>query len=108
MKKRAKIHLTEGNINNNHVYLREHHGMFPADSFGGPNRASGEGKYLKLHVKGFDEVVETDIDGDKMIFRRRDWCERFFKLHGLLAGDCLVIERLEDYEYAIYPNKKAG
>jgi hypothetical protein len=108
MKKRAEIHLTVGNIKNSHVYLSDHHGMFPADSFGGPNRASGEGKYLKLIVKGLDEVVETDIDGEKMIFRRRDWCERFFKIHGLMAGDSLVIERLKDYEYVVYPKEKAG
>ena len=38
------IQLTQGNINNNHVYLREHLGFFPPDAIGGPARTDGEAR----------------------------------------------------------------
>ena len=96
------ITLTQGNINNNHFYLRYSSNLFPPDSIGGSNKTES-GKQLTLHVYGFHETIKTDIAGDKMIFRKRDWVGRFFKANQLKQGDKIVVERTSEYEYNIYP-----
>jgi ABC-type transporter lipoprotein component MlaA len=47
--------------------------------------------------------VETDIAGDKKIFRRRHDVGRFFAHYDLSEGDHVVIERLSAHEYRISP-----
>jgi hypothetical protein len=58
---------------------------------------------LILHFEGHPEPVQTDIAGDKMIFRCRGDVRRFFARHGLAEGDSVVIERLSPYEYRLAP-----
>ncbi len=56
---------------------------------------------LTLHVEGYDNVIKTDIAATKR-FRARSW-GNFFEMHSLHAGDYVVIERINEYEYKIYP-----
>jgi hypothetical protein len=100
---RIVIRLTQGNLNNNHIYLREHLDFFPADAIGAANAHDGEGTLLTLHFEGLPQPVETDIAGDKKIFRCRGDVGRFFAHHGLIEGDHVVIERLSAHEYRIGP-----
>jgi hypothetical protein len=100
---RIVIRLTQGNLNNNHIYLRKHLDFFPPDAIGAANAHEGEGTLLTLHFEGLLEPVETDIAGDKKIFRCRGEVGRFFAHYGLSEGDHVVIERLSAHEYRIRP-----
>jgi hypothetical protein len=99
---RIVIPLTQGNINNHHVYLSRHLDFFPADAIGAKNKQDGQGKFLTLQFEDIPGVAETDIAPDHKIFRLRDrrWRE-FFTRHGLQAGDKIAIERIKPYEYRI-------
>lgn len=100
---RIVIPLTQGNLNNKHIYLREHLNFFPTDAIGAASAPDGQGALLTLHFAGHPEPVQTDIAGDKKIFRCRGDVGRFFARHGLAEGDSVVIERLSPYEYRIVP-----
>jgi hypothetical protein len=94
--------LTQGNIDNGHVYLAKHMSFFPPESVGSPRAGSGEGKPLSLTFEGLaDEAVDTDIVSDKKIFRRRGIWARFFERHGLVAGDKIAIERMSAFKYHV-------
>lgn len=97
------IVLTAGNIKNSHIYLRTLSDFFPRESIGGRNRSENAGHPLTLVVRGISGLIETDIASDKRIFRSRGWCRKFFEAHGLRAGDSIVIRKLDDYRYEIYP-----
>lgn len=105
---RIVITLTQGNLNNNHVYLSGHLEFFPEEVIGGANKQSKASKVLTLHLAGLPEPVKTDIAADKRIFRLRDrrWHE-FFKRHDLKAGDKVAIERISAYEYRVVPVRSA-
>lgn len=96
------IRLTQGNLNNNHVYLSRHLAFFPADAIGDANKAAGTGRPLTLHFDGLSAATETDIDPNHKIFRVRGsrWSE-FFQHHNLKAGDRVVIEQTAPYHYRI-------
>ena len=47
------------------------------------------------------EAVDTDIDRGKHIFRRRGWVGRFFKEARVRAGDRVLLEQLEPYQYRV-------
>lgn len=95
------IELTQGNLNNNHLYLSGVMDLFPAESIGGPNE-SELGIQLEIHC-GIAEPVFTDIAGDKKIFRKRSWVGEFFQAHGLSAGSRVVVERTATNRYHLYP-----
>jgi hypothetical protein len=101
---RIVIPLTQGNINNNHVYLARHLDFFPADAIGGHNKQAGRGTPLKLNFEGFTGAESTDIDPKHKFFRLRGraW-QDFFERHGLRAGDKVAIERISAYEYRVVP-----
>lgn len=95
------IELTQGNLNNNHLYLSSIIDLFPPESIGGPNE-SELGAQLEIHC-GIAEPVLTDIAGDKKIFRKRSWVGAFFRSHSLSAGSRIIIERTGVNRYHIYP-----
>ena len=98
------ITLTQGNINNNHVYLREHLAFFPSGAIGGTSRADGLGVLLTVHFAGSAEPVVTDIaGGNKLFFRARTPWDAFFGHHRLGAGDQVRITRLAETEYRVSP-----
>lgn len=98
------IELTQGNLNNNHFYLRRHLDFFPAEAVGGSSRKEGEGKLLTVHFKGIDQPALTDIaGGNKLFFRSRGVIGQFFDFHRLKAGDEVRITRLSEYEYRVTP-----
>lgn len=100
--KYVKIELTQGNINNDHLYLSSVIEFFPEAAIGGSNIDSQADTLLEVH-SGIEEAVLTDIAGDKNIFRKRSWVKEFFRVHGLKAGDCVIIEHTDTNRYHIYP-----
>ncbi len=105
---RIVIPLTQGNINNNHVYLAKYLDFFPADAIGGHNKQAGRGTPLKLNFEGFIGAESTDIDPKHKFFQLpgRAWKD-FFERHGLRAGDKVAIERISAYEYRVVPIRAA-
>lgn len=100
------IELTQGNLNNDHLYLTSIMKLFPASSVGGSSEAERAHQLLEVHF-GIGEPVVTDIAGDKKIFRKRAWVGEFFTTHQLKAGDSVVIERTGPHRYHVYPKRAA-
>ena len=91
--------VTQGNIDNNHLYLTELLDMFPEDVFGGSEESHAAPQTVR--VQWGSEVVETDIDRTKNIFRKRGWVARFFDEGRIQAGDRILLEQLEPYLYRV-------
>jgi len=100
----VEIELTQGNINNDHLYLSSVIEFFPSDSIGGSNESSLAPRALEVH-SGISSPVCTDIAGDKKIFRRRAWVGEFFEVHNLAVGDRVVIEKTGADRYHVYPKR---
>lgn len=100
----AIVEINEANLRNNHIYLSKVMDLFPASAVGGSSKAEMASHLLELNI-GFDDPVETDIANDKKMFRKRSWVGEFFKRHDLKAGDKVVIEKLGEYRYHIYPQR---
>lgn len=103
----AKIQLTQGNLNNNHFRLSSCLGMFPANSIGGGNAKSRASQPLRINPLG-GEKLETDIDGEKNIFRKRDWVGAMFRRTNAKAGDFVFIKKQVDGSYEIGVDKSEG
>ena len=61
------IELTQGNLNNDHLYLTNIMELFPANSVGGSSDTERASQLLEVH-SGIGEPVVTDIAGDKRSF----------------------------------------
>ena len=96
------VELTQGNINNSHLYLSSVIEFFPVSAIGGNNNESCAALKLEVH-SGIEQPVHTDIAGDKKIFRKRSWVREFFEVHGMQAGDKVVIEHTGSNRYHVYP-----
>jgi hypothetical protein len=95
----GRSRLTDGNINNNHFYLKAFVDRFPADALGGGNRHDAG---VPVHVDwGGGAPVSTDIAGDKKIFRSRGWVKAFFERSGAKQGDHVVITRTGPRSYRV-------
>lgn len=99
------IELTQGNIDNDHLYLSSIYDMFPAGAIGGGSGSDVAKQLLEVH-SGIGAPVMTDIAGDKKIFRRRAWVAEFFSVHDLGAGDSIAIEETGPNRYHVYPLRK--
>lgn len=103
----AKIRLTQGNLNNDHFYLTSCLAMFPTDSIGGGNAKSRASRLLQIKPLGGEEL-ETDIDGKKNIFRKRDWVGAMFKRGNATLGDYVFIKKQDNGSYEIGVEKSEG
>lgn len=100
------IEFTQGNLNNDHLYLASIMEIFPAASVGGSSEVNRASQLLEVH-SGIGAPVFTDIAGDKKIFRSRAWVGQFFATHQLKAGDSVVVERIGTNRYHVYPKRAA-
>ncbi len=85
------VTLTQGNIDNHHIYLREVFSALPPSCIGGSNARSLACDSLEIDW-GHPERVVTDIDGIKKIFRKRGWVRSFLHQTEARAGDRVRIE----------------
>ena len=92
--------ITQGNIDNNHIYPRSFFEKFPVDAIGGSNRASAAQREIAVDWGG-GTVVMTDLDGAKRFVRKRGWIREFFELHGVRAGDMVMVEEVAPYSYRV-------
>lgn len=99
--------ITQGNIDNDHIYLRAFFDKFPADAIGGSNRASAAQREIAVDWGG-GTVVMTDLDGSKRFFRKRGWIREFFARHGARAGDMVMVEEVAPYCYRVVLQRRAA
>lgn len=95
----ATIVLTQGNINNGHFYLRTAASLLPEDCIGGSNRTQ-MGKAVTVRFSP-GATTQSDVDGAKMIFRCRAEVRDFFERSNCVAGDSILIERLNKREFRV-------
>jgi hypothetical protein len=100
----AKIKLTQGNLNNDHFKLTSCLPMFPVDSIGGGNKKEVAKRLLIIRPRG-DENIETDIDGEKNIFRKRGWVGAMFRRTNAKLGDYVHIKKQDGGGYEIWVEK---
>jgi hypothetical protein len=96
----AQAELTEGNIKNNHFYLRGYIHRFPADLLGGSNKNTKASKEAIIDWGGPSPAI-TDVDGEKQFFRGRGWIKQFFVATGACPGDSVFVEEEGPYRYKI-------
>lgn len=96
----GQVELTEGNIRNNHIYLRSFFDRFPADAVGGSNRREKADRSILVDWGG-PRPVETDLDGQKRFFRARGWVKNFFEDNDAEAGDWVLVEESAPYRYRV-------
>ncbi|MRX50286.1 hypothetical protein GI374_07460 [Paracoccus sp. S-4012] len=92
--------ITQGNIDNSHIYLRSFFEMFPADAIGGSSRAIAASREIAVDWGG-STMVMTDLDGPKRFFRKRAWIRDFFERNEIRAGDTVVVEEIGAYRYRV-------
>lgn len=95
---RRYLTVTQGNVNNNHLYLTEAMDLFPPDALGGTGKASAA---RTVCVEWNGGEVETDVVRSRNIFRRRAWVGRFFAANGIAAGDRVLLEQVEPYRFRV-------
>jgi hypothetical protein len=99
------VEVSGGNVRNHHINLRGAFGLFPDDAIGGSN-SDESGR--SVNVQFGREVVETDIDGTKAIFRERGAVRRLFENEGVIDGDLILIERTGPREFRVSKASKRG
>lgn len=108
--KKRLIRVTDGNVRNHHLYIRDHLDFFPETVFGPSSIAEGSNtEGVRIKLDGLNETVETDIPTDaktgrpRQMFRRRGWVRKFLEHHDIKGGDLLALQRIDDHEYRLYP-----
>jgi hypothetical protein len=96
----AQIQVTEGNIKNNHFYLRGHIHRFPSDLLGGSNKSGQAAKTAVIDWGGVSPAM-CDIDGEKQLFRGRSWVRQFFEATGARPGDSVLVQETAPYLYRV-------
>ena len=100
------MEITQGNIDHNHIYLRTLFDKFPAEVIGGANHAEAAKRELAVHW-GAGDIVMTDLDGKKKLFRKRGWIREFFSRNHTRPGDMVAIEQIDAYSYRLSMHKRA-
>ena len=92
--------ITQANIDHNHIYLRPFFEKFPADAIGGSNMSSVARREIAVDWGG-ETTVMTDLDGKKLLFRKRGWVSGFFQRNGIVAGDVVSVDEVGSYSYRV-------
>jgi hypothetical protein len=93
------VELTDGNVRNHYIYLRDMPWL-PAVAIGGSNSSDPAGKRLEVTFSP-GRTVETDIAGDKMIFRERSAVREFFSMINAVEGTRLIVEKTGPYSVLV-------
>ncbi|WP_217895121.1 hypothetical protein, partial [Acetobacter tropicalis] len=96
----GKTLITQGNINNTHIYLKDFFDKFPDNAIGGSNRSSVAPKQITVDWGGTDTVL-TDLDSTKKLFRKRGWVKEFFEQNNIKVGDMVSVEEIAPYYYRV-------
>jgi DNA (cytosine-5)-methyltransferase 1 len=101
------MRVTDGNLRNNHLYVKDLRGLLPDDCFG--DATSGNGQ-IEIVLDGLGETVKADIGVDSKTgrrrgyFRGRTWIRRFFEHHRVAADSVLEFEGLGERRFRLRPH----
>lgn len=97
----CEVEITQGNLDNDHFYLRDHLHLFPDAIIGGSNVSKIARKEARIDWGG-PELALTDIDGERhKFFRRRGWIKRFYQLNRAKPGDLVSVEETGPLSYRV-------
>jgi hypothetical protein len=96
----GKSVLSGGNLRNNHFYLTGFLDRFPENSIGGPNKSLRAPKEITIDWGG-PNLVHTDIDRTKRLFRGRGWVGNFFASTNAAEGDTVIVEQSGPYSFRV-------
>jgi DNA polymerase III subunit epsilon len=96
----GEVEITDGNVKNNHIYLRSFFEKFPDDAIGGSNSATMAPREVFIEWGG-PAPTATDLDSQKRLFRKRGWIRTFFEQNGVKAGDVVAVIEVEPYQYRV-------
>lgn len=97
------IAVTSGNLRNNSLYVSKVIERFPAWAVGGRDKSKAAKPMTLMFHQG--PTVQTDIVGDRKLFRTRAW-GRWFGQHKVKPGDRVVFTPIDDCTYAVGLAKK--
>jgi DNA modification methylase len=95
---RENITLTDGNIRNSYIRVRQFNDLIPRDM------ASSTGEIL-LELEGVGRV-KTHIDKKKGILAERKAVKHFFELHGLKSGDKVAVQKVRERHFEVTPGSE--
>lgn len=52
-----------------------------------------------------NDLVITDIDSEHGIFRDRSWFNKFVEIHKMNIGDEVILEKVTERDFYLYPRK---
>jgi hypothetical protein len=96
----TKVAINAANLEHGHFYLRSVIERFPSDVIGGANKQSGASSQMTITLP-FGPDVQTDIAGDKNIFRKRGWVKRLYEYRNAVPGDQIAIVWLTSHHISI-------
>lgn len=96
---RRYLTINQANLDHGHIYLAECMDFFPAAAVGGANKKTAAAKTVQIDFGSGQ--ADTDVVGNKKIFRLRGWVRRFFRENNLTPGDRVVLERTGPYSYRV-------
>lgn len=97
-----EVALSEAAVRQRTVRVAQYIGAFPAACIGGPNRKEA-GEPIRLDLAD-GPTVETDLDGQRKMFRWRGW-GGWFEAHGVGPGDRLQFFRLGERHFKVRPTR---
>ena len=103
------LHVTAGNLRQNHLYVTGHFDFFPADCVGSSKKTfDGSPTAVNIFLEGLNETIQTDIGSDpatgkpRSFLRGRSWVRKFYEHHKVKTGDLLALERTGTRNYRLY------
>lgn len=100
------LKVTQGNLNQGHLYIRGHDDFFPADCIGPSRKNPNRDGQIEIELDGLDKIIRTDIPTSKNtgkprgMLRNRTF-KQFFEHHSISAGDQLAMERVGQRNYRL-------
>lgn len=93
------IEITQGNIDNSHIYLRSALALVPEDAIGGTNAAAPGKPITVTFMPG--STVKTDLPEDKLFLRCRAEVGEFFRRSKISDGDFVLFVRRSAREFEV-------
>jgi hypothetical protein len=102
--------LTQGNLDNNHIYITPFRDQLPPDVIGGSNRQSPAARLMRLEFEGrhVDTYIPTTEAGTpRSFFQARSFVRELFERTGAEPGDSVLFDQVSAYHLRVSLKKSA-